>query len=223
MYNQSLSISYFSTKVELVSGGKLLSLLPVFELGFWNAWVLIIFLFLIDIGLSSLVIRLVLGRTKYQESSQRHSERPELSSREKKIDQLSTIILVPLIVYSIALPLKLGTGWFIFGFIIYVLSLLFGFVAMINFAQAPLNQPATKGAYVFSRNPMYFSMNLVFVGVSLACESWLFMLLTMIWFVLVDWGVRAEERLCLEIYGDSYRKYMNRTPRWIGIPKSSEK
>jgi len=200
-----------------------LSLVPVFELGLWNAWVLILFLFLIDIGLSSLVIRLVLGKTKYQESTQRHSERPELGNREKKIDQLSTLILIPLIVYSIVLPLKLGTAWFYLGFIIYVTSLFFGFVAMINFAQAPLNEPATKGAYVFSRNPMYFSMFMVFVGVSLACASWFFLLLTILWFVLSDWGVRAEERLCLAIYGDSYRKYMNRTPRWIGIPKSDEK
>ena len=151
-----------------------MSFIPTFELGLWNAWILILFLFLIDIGLSSLVIRLFLGRSKYQESSQRHSERPIFSNREKKIDQLSTIILILLIVYSIALPLKLDMGWFYFGFIIYVLSLLFGFVAMINFAQTPLDEPATKGAYMISRNPMYFSMFMAFVGVSLACASWLF-------------------------------------------------
>lgn len=29
----------------------------------------------------------------------------------------------------------------------------------------------------------------------------------------------AEERYCLYMYGDDYRKYMKRTPRWIGIPK----
>ena len=32
--------------------------------------------------------------------------------------------------------------------------------------------------------------------------------------------VKAEERCCLERYGNVYREYMNRTPRWIGIPKS---
>jgi len=32
--------------------------------------------------------------------------------------------------------------------------------------------------------------------------------------------VVAEERGCLETYGDEYKEYMNRTPRWIGIPKS---
>ena len=118
--------------------------------------------------------------------------------------------------------MKLGTAWFYLGLIIYVTSLLFGFIAMINFAQTPSNEPATTGAYVFSRNPLYFRMFMVFLGVGLACASWLFLLLSTIWFILADWGVRAEERLCLEIYGDSYRKYMNRTPRWIGISKSKE-
>ena len=29
-----------------------------------------------------------------------------------------------------------------------------------------------------------------------------------------------EERLCLEAYGSVYQKYLDRTPRWIGLPKS---
>jgi len=35
-------------------------------------------------------------------------------------------------------------------------------------------------------------------------------------------SVNAEERFCLEKYGDAYREYMNRTPRWIGFPKSKK-
>ena len=33
-------------------------------------------------------------------------------------------------------------------------------------------------------------------------------------------AVPAEERFLLEQYGDAYREYKNRTPRWIRIPKS---
>jgi len=63
-------------------------------------------------------------------------------------------------------------------------------------------------------------MFLMFIGIGVACFSWVFILLTMIWFTLSDRVVVAEERLCLETYGDAYREYMNKTPRWIGIPKS---
>jgi len=30
----------------------------------------------------------------------------------------------------------------------------------------------------------------------------------------------SEERMCLEKYGDVYREYMEKTPRWLGLPKS---
>ena len=199
-----------------------MSLIPTFELGLWNAWILSLFMFLFIIGLSSLVIRLFFDSSRSKESSKRHSKRPKLSEGEKKLDYLSTLTLIALLVYSIFLPLNLGKAWFYIGLFIYVVSLIFGFIAMINFAQAPLDKPATKGAYTISRNPMYFSMFLIFIGISVTCASWLFLLLTVIWFILGDKGVVAEERLCLETYGDSYREYMNRTPTWIGIPKSKK-
>ncbi len=199
-----------------------MSLIPEFELGLWNAWILALLMFLIIMGLSPLVIRLLFGSSKSQESSKRHSARPELSEREKKLDYLSTITLLILLVYSVVLPLDLGTGWFYVGLFVYVMSMIFGFMAMINFAQAPLGKPATKGVYTISRNPMYFSMFLIFVGIGLASASWLFLLLAIFWIAVVDRGVVAEERLCLETYGDSYREYMKKTPRWIGIPKSEK-
>ena len=199
-----------------------MSLIQEFELGLWNAWILALLMFLIIIGLSQLVIRLFFGSRRSQESSKRHSAKPKLSEREKKLDHLSTITLLALLGYSVFLPLELGTGWLCAGLFVYVMSMIFGFIAMISFAQAPLDKPATKGVYSISRNPMYFSMFLIFIGISLACASWLFLLLTMIWMFIADRGVVAEERLCLETYGNAYREYMHRTPRWIGIPKSEK-
>jgi protein-S-isoprenylcysteine O-methyltransferase Ste14 len=31
-----------------------------------------------------------------------------------------------------------------------------------------------------------------------------------------------EEREFVERFGNAYKEYMNKTPRWIGIPKSSK-
>jgi protein-S-isoprenylcysteine O-methyltransferase Ste14 len=179
-------------------------------------------MFIFIMGLLPLVIRLFLGSSKSRESSKRHRVRPNLSEREKKLDYLSTIATLALLGYSVFLPLELSTGWFYVGLFVYGISIMFGFIATIHFAQAPLDKPATKGVYAISRNPMYFSMFLIFIGISLACASWLFLLLTIIWLILADKGVISEERLCLETYGDDYREYMDRTPRWIGIPQSKE-
>jgi protein-S-isoprenylcysteine O-methyltransferase Ste14 len=35
--------------------------------------------------------------------------------------------------------------------------------------------------------------------------------------------VVVEEPFLIEKYGVTYREYMNRTPRWIGIQKSGKK
>jgi protein-S-isoprenylcysteine O-methyltransferase Ste14 len=32
--------------------------------------------------------------------------------------------------------------------------------------------------------------------------------------------VNSEEQGCLDSFGDEYKKYMERTPKWLGIPKS---
>jgi protein-S-isoprenylcysteine O-methyltransferase Ste14 len=198
-----------------------MSLVPEFELGLWNAWILVLLMFLIVIGLSFLIIRLFFNGAKSQESSRRHSTTPQYSGLEKKLSHLSTVTLLATLVYSVFSPLKLGSGWLYAGLLVYLFGMIFGFIAMINFAVAPLDKPATKGAYRFSRNPMYFSMFLMFIGIGVACSSWVFVLLTIIWLTLADRGVAAEERLCLETYGEAYREYMDRTPRWIGIPKKS--
>ena len=43
------------------------------------------------------------------------------------------------------------------------------------------------------------------------------------WIIMWHIAVKAEERFLLEKYGDIYREYMNRTPRWIEIPKSEKR
>jgi protein-S-isoprenylcysteine O-methyltransferase Ste14 len=67
---------------------------------------------------------------------------------------------------------------------------------------------------------MMFSIAITFIGVSIATASWVFLLLTAVIIVLQISQANAEERGCLEMYGEEYQAYMNRTPRWIGLPKS---
>jgi protein-S-isoprenylcysteine O-methyltransferase Ste14 len=63
---------------------------------------------------------------------------------------------------------------------------------------------------------------LVIVGIGIACASWVFLLVAIV-FAVAQMHILAipEERFCLEKYGDAYREYMARTPRWVGIPKST--
>ena len=126
-------------------------------------------------------------------------------------------------VYAVFLPLQLGTTWLYSGLLIYLFGIVFTIVAVLNFATSPKDKVITKGLYRFSRNPMYIGMLLMQIGLGIACSSWLYLLLTVVLIILLKAILSSEERYCLDRYGDDYRKYMNSTPRWIGIPKSNGK
>ena len=68
---------------------------------------------------------------------------------------------------------------------------------------------------------MHLSQFPIFAGVGIATASWVFLLLSVLYVIVLLLWVDAEERHCLKFYGAAYREYMDRTPRWIGIPKSN--
>jgi protein-S-isoprenylcysteine O-methyltransferase Ste14 len=58
----------------------------------------------------------------------------------------------------------------------------------------------------------------------IASASWVYLLLALIWLAQIRTALMIpEERMCCGRFGDAYREYMNRTPRWIGVPKSEKR
>jgi len=121
--------------------------------------------------------------------------------------------------YSIFLPLRLGTAWFYTGLPVFLVGLIILVIATVNFATAPEEKPATKGVYSFSRHPLYLSMIIIYIGTGIASASWLFILMGLVNILWIRTEAIAEERYCLARYNKEYREYMNKTPRWIGIPQ----
>jgi protein-S-isoprenylcysteine O-methyltransferase Ste14 len=143
--------------------------------------------------------------------------------KEKRLGNILTVIFLASVIYGVFLPLKLWTAWFYVGFSIYLLGMIFLIMAMLNFATTPLDKPVTKGAYHISRHPLSFCGFLTLIGMGIACISWVFLVLAIAFIILMNTLVIFEEHWCLEKYGDTYREYMNRTPKWIGIPKSEKR
>ncbi len=184
---------------------------PAFEIGIWNAWIFTIWL-LVPFFLEPLNI-IPKGR---EEGSDFTAE----FNKIQKITLLSLhIIYLVLIIYSIFVPLKLGTVWFYVGFPIYLLGLILYAMVFVGFATTPPDKLVTDGIYRYSRNPMQISVFLLLIGVGIATASWIFLLLAIAYKIVPLLWLNAEERHLLKIYGDVYREYTNRTPRWIGIPK----
>ena len=195
-----------------------MSLIPEFKLGLWNAW-----LFMLYWIISNVLPLLLSGWLIDKEVLKKGSGAESLSETEKKISYAVSFLPFVLFAYSIFLPLKLGTIWFFAGFIIYLLGAIIMTAGMLSFFATAADKLVTTGVYRFSRNPIYFGMFLIFGGTGIACVSWIFLLLTAVFIIVLHIFIVSEERSCLQKYGDAYLEYMNRTPRWIGIPKSGKK
>jgi len=192
-----------------------MSWLPAFKIGLWNAWILMLY-----VPLLSPIMRVVDKVVGTSEIFKKMGGNVSYQKGEKKAYSIYMVVLLILLAYSIFIPLKLGTVWFYAGLTIYLVGLVMLLTGIINVATTPLGKPFTNGIYCFSRHPGYFSMFITFMGVSVASASWVFLLLSIVSMILQNSSAIAEERACLEIFGGEYQEYMNRTPRWIGIPKS---
>jgi len=192
---------------------------PAFEISVWNAWIFMAaWVFSHNVPLTWPIFRYdIKAMFKKAIAS------PSYTKTEKKINALSTVIFFLLLIYSVFLPLPLGTAWFYTGLALFLIGSIITEVVKIHWATTPLDQPITRGLYRYSRHPAYVAPFLQFIGVGIASASWLFLLLSVVSIVVNSVLVIPEERFCLEKYGDAYREYMSRTPRWIGIPKSEPK
>jgi len=193
-----------------------MSLIPAFEIGLWNAWIFM----LLDVLTFPLFFRVATGRApevegKNQVSAMSRTERIALYS--------SKAIYIPAFIYSIFLPLKLGTVWFYIGLPITLIGFITGVMVILNWAASPRGKPVTNGLYRYSRHPMYVTAFVFFLGVSIATASWVFLLFTILLIAASFYFAPLEEQSCLEKYGDAYHEYMDRTPKYIGIPKSEGK
>ncbi len=189
-----------------------MSLIPEFEVGVWNAWIFMLIVLLTCPFFIRFANRRVI--------SSQEEEFNSLSRSNKTLFCSSKYIIFIATAYSIFLPLKIGSIWFYVGVPIALLGLVGMIVVMANWANSPPNEPITKGFYRYSRHPMYVTYFLVFLGTSIATASWLFVLFLILFTVGTVAFADFEEKGCLEQYGDIYREYMDKTPRWIGIPKS---
>ena len=187
-----------------------MTLVPAFEIGVWNAWIFVIPMLIISLS--------AMRVTAARESKQ--SGNFELTGKEKRIVNAVFLPMIVSFVYAVFLPLRLGTAWLYSGVVVYLFGVAFSIVAVLNFATSPKDKVITKGVYSISRNPMYIGLILMQIGLGIICSSWLYLLLTLVLLILLNENLSAEERYCLYRYGDSYREYVNRTPRWIGIPKA---
>ena len=183
-------------------------LVPDFEIGILNAWIflipLIVFWF---VGIKFLF-------------SKRMPDSPPLTRKKDKII-MQTLMMTMFVsfFYSVFVPIKLGTIWLYVGLLVYLLGIVLIFMTMFYFATTSIDKPVTKGIYHYSRNPMFIGFFLLYFGIAIACISWVYLVITVLFILIMFYMSPFEEAITLGHYGKAYKEYMKRTPKWIGIPK----
>lgn len=192
-----------------------MSILPVFQIGVWNAWMLLLY-YPLQPALMLVIDKLAGTSGIYQKLAGSTSD-----PTSRRVGLAATALTYLLLLYSIFLPLKLHTAWLAVGMAVYLLGLACFVTALFNVAATPNGEPFVRGMYRCSRHPLYLFSSLTFIGAGIAAASWLFILLTAILMILFGVYALAEERDCLELFGDRYRQYLQSTPRWFGISRST--
>jgi protein-S-isoprenylcysteine O-methyltransferase Ste14 len=192
-----------------------MSPIPAFEIGVWNAWILQVIIFLV------LSLPSVFMSKEAKKRVNRGTESMPISKTQKRLALSTHVVIMPIaFIYSIFLPLKLGTAWLYAGLFVFILALVMSLTTTYNYAATPFGEPVTKGIYRISRHPIYLSGFVAYAGIGIACASWVLLLCAVLWIAFFQVVVPAEERFLLKKYGETYREYMDKTPKWIGIPKS---
>jgi protein-S-isoprenylcysteine O-methyltransferase Ste14 len=83
-------------------------------------------------------------------------------------------------------------------------------------ARKPTTRIVSEGAFRYSRNPVYLSLTLLYIGMSLIIDSLWVLVMVVPALVLTQWGViYREERYLEHKFGEEYRNYARSVRRWI--------
>jgi protein-S-isoprenylcysteine O-methyltransferase Ste14 len=181
------------------------------KIGFWNAWIFM------SVFIVQMIIILFADKSIRKRSHVPNDVRRTIL--EKYIGMIANFIWLTALGYSIFLPLLLGTIWFYIGFFVFAFGVLILFIATFNFMATHGDQLIQKGVYRLSRHPMYLATFFICLGSGIASTSLIFILLSIIMILCFRYEALIEERYCLIKYKNLYNEYMQRVPRWIGIPK----
>jgi protein-S-isoprenylcysteine O-methyltransferase Ste14 len=183
-----------------------MELIPVLEFGWLNGWIPFALLCLLE----GLLILVSPGDVK-----QRLFDRSTWSKRQATFTAVGKAFSLVCIVLVVLTPLKIGSAAFVVGAVLYLLGLAGLVTAILNFWHTPPDQPVTRGLYRISRHPQIVALFVSFLGICVAVGSWLAILMLVISKLFQHLGILAEEEACLAQYGESYRAYTERVPRYF--------
>ncbi len=142
---------------------------------------------------------------------------PKYKNKYKKVFSILFMIIFGklIIIYSVFVPIQANSFYFYIGLIIYSIGIFCSIYGMYIFSKADLSHPVTTGIYKYTRHPMQVMYYFSWIGLGFISGTWIFIIYAIIFSILAIPSLIAQEKDCIEKYGDEYRKYLEKTPRFI--------
>lgn len=128
---------------------------------------------------------------------------------------LGRIAAVSFVVLTLFTELRLGTYLFYAGVTLYGIGYVVVMVSLNDYKRAPAEGMVTGGLYRYTRNLQWLGLVGVFVGTVLAMGAGLHLILVLIVVAVYHFQILLEEEGCASAYGEEYRNYMRRVPRYL--------
>ncbi len=139
-----------------------------------------------------------------------------VQGKEKAAYYIYQLSNIGFFVYLFFLNVKMEFSWqFYLGGIFYIAGLGLCAVSIVSFSFPDDTGLNINGIYRFSRNPMYVSYFVCFIGMAILTKSWILFAMVIIFQVSAHWIILAEERECKKKFGERYLQYMKQVRRYF--------
>ena len=184
-----------------------MNFLPQFELSITNAfWFSLLFV----------ATNLVILKAYPSHYKKRVLTMPKFDNRlQQLIGKFNFVLFQGLITLVIFMPVQFDKPFIIIGLSIFFLGYIAYLMSLINYATSNPDKPVTKGIFRFSRNPQQISTIIMWGGIGFITSCSLIIVVCLIQIIAVYPTFIAQEKFCIEKYGDDYIEYMRKTPRYI--------
>jgi protein-S-isoprenylcysteine O-methyltransferase Ste14 len=183
-----------------------MGLMPALSFSWLNGWIFLVLLVLTDGILFLIFPKKVVTRL---------FDRSGWTPRQVIFTVVGKMCALICLIFITFTPLKLGSSVFVIGAVVTAMGLIGLAKALFDFKTTPVDEPVTRGIYRISRHPQIVMSSVVLLGACIAIGSWTSLLLLIAARAFSHLGILAEEEVCLMQYGDSYRVYMERVPRYF--------
>jgi len=121
-------------------------------------------------------------------------------------------------------PFMIATIWTVFtslkpllyiGLAFYIIGLTPYILTIRIFVKTPIDRQFSGGPFRVSRNPMYVSATLMFLGICIMTTNTVLFVILIIMVILQHFMILAEERVCILKYGVNYESYIKEVPRYV--------